>query len=59
MDLFLTFLSFIGWYILGAATCGIAMIWIRPYAHMTFINAYHAMMKDALEIGTIRPEDLQ
>ncbi|MCR4742555.1 MAG: DUF975 family protein [Treponema sp.] len=59
MDLFITFLSFIGWYILGVVTCGVAMIWVKPYAHMTFINAYHAMMKDALEIGTIRPEDLQ
>lgn len=58
-DLFVTYLSFLGWGILCFLSLGIGTLWLRPYMNMTLINAYHAMMKDALETGLIRPEDLQ
>lgn len=57
-DLFITYLSFIGWIILSALTLGIGTLWLQPYMDMTFINAYHALMKEALETGKIKPEDL-
>lgn len=57
-DLFITYLSFLGWAILCGLTLGIGSLWLTPYMNMTLINAYHAMMKEALERGIIKPEDL-
>ena len=52
-------LSFLGWELLGALSLGIGYIWIIPYRQMTYVNAYHALLKNALEQGVIKPEDLQ
>lgn len=57
-DLFITYLSFLGWICLSALTLGIGVLWVQPYMDMTLINAYHALMKEALELGKIKPEDL-
>lgn len=57
-DLFVMYLSFIGWGILAAFTLGILNFWLVPYMNMTYVNAYHALMKEALESGRIKPEDL-
>ncbi len=57
-DLFVLSLSFLGWQILSAFTLGILNFWLTPYINMTYVNAYHALMKEALETGRIRPEDL-
>ena len=57
-DLFVMYLSFLGWAILAAFTLGILNIWLIPYMNMTYINAYHALMKEAIESGRIKPEDL-
>ena len=58
-DLFIMELSFLGWELLGALSLGIGYIWIIPYRQMTYVNAYHALLKNALEQGVIKPEDLQ
>ena len=57
-DLFVMYLSFLGWAILAAFTLGILNFWLIPYMNMTYINAYHALMKEAIESGRIKPEDL-
>lgn len=57
-DLFVTYLSFLGWLLLSVLTFGIGTLWLQPYMDMTLINAYHALMKEALETGKIKPEDL-
>ena len=57
-DLFVLSLSFLGWAILSAFTLGILNFWLFPYMNMTYVNAYHALMKEALEEGRIKPEDL-
>ena len=57
-DLFVMYLSFLGWSILSAFTFGILHLWLAPYMNMTFVNAYHALMKEAMESGRIKPEDL-
>ena len=59
MDLFVMHLSFIGWAILASIPAGLGFIFLIPYMNLSFINAYHAMMKEALETGSIKPEDLQ
>lgn len=41
MELFLLFLSFIGWILLSVITFGIAYIWVMPYMNATFANFYN------------------
>lgn len=57
-DIFITDLSFIGWFLLGFITCGIGFLWIRPYYLMTMTNVYHALLTEAVETKRIKPEDL-
>lgn len=38
--LFVLYLSFIGWYLLGLVTLGIGMFWIQPYVHQTRTQFY-------------------
>ncbi|MFX3624442.1 MAG: DUF975 family protein [Ectobacillus sp.] len=40
MDLFLLFLSFIGWCILAAFTFGIAYLWLTPYINTAMAHFY-------------------
>ena len=57
-DLFVMYLSFLGWDILSIFTLGILQLWLAPYKNMTYVNAYHALMKEALESRRIKPEDV-
>ena len=57
-ELFVLGLSFLGWEFLCAFSFGIGNIFLLPYKKMAFINAYHAMLKDAVESGRITMEDL-
>ncbi len=56
-DIFVMYLSFIGWDILCSLSLGIGNLWLVPYKNMTYTNAYHAMLKEAIESGRIKPED--
>ncbi len=58
-DLFIQDLSFIGWGILCTATFGIGYLWLVPYISVTKINAYHALLKEAVTAGLVKPEDLK
>ncbi|MBQ5999835.1 MAG: DUF975 family protein [Treponema sp.] len=57
-DLFIMDLSFIGWLLLCALSCGIGIFWYVPYKTMTMTNAYHSLLKDAISLGIITSEDL-
>lgn len=46
MDLFLLFLSFIGWFILAGITLGIAGIYVYPYFYATLTNFYLSVKED-------------
>lgn len=46
MELFVLKLSFIGWFLLGAVTFGIAFIWIIPYYETTMIAFYKNLAGD-------------
>lgn len=43
MELFVLILSFIGWFLLGAITFGIAYIYIIPYMTATLTNFYNSI----------------
>ncbi len=58
-DIFVMWLSFIGWGFLACLTCGIGFIWLIPYINMSMTNAYHGLMKHALETQVITAEDLK
>lgn len=58
-DIFVMYLSFIGWDLLCVLTLGIGNLWLTPYKQVTYMNAFHAMLKEALDSGRIKPEDLQ
>lgn len=58
-DLFIMDLSFLGWIFLGCISLGIGFLWIIPYITMTEINAYHALLKEAIEDGRLDPSVLK
>lgn len=49
MELFVLYLSFIGWGLLCAVTFGIAAIWVIPYMNATMANFYKSI-KPAVEV---------
>lgn len=58
-DLFIAFLSFIGWTILSALTMGILeIIYVGSYRQTTFGGIYQELEKSALENGTVTQEML-
>lgn len=58
MDLFVMDLSFIGWALLVLITFGLASLYVTPYVQMTKVNAFHALLKEAVENGTVTLEEL-
>lgn len=56
-DLFVLDLSFLGWALLGACTCGILYLWLLPYINMTQTNAYHALKAQAIRSGVLTAAD--
>lgn len=60
MDIFVTYLSFLGWIFLSAFTFGILQILhVGPYMGVTLGGVYQELKANALENGTIRPEELE
>ncbi len=57
-NLFVMWLSFIGWWFLAILTFGILLFWLTPYIELSFTNAYLAMKKQALSDGRITLADL-
>ena len=47
MQLFLLDLSFIGWYLLTAFTCGILSLYVTPYHHAARANFYESIKASA------------
>lgn len=43
MDLFLLYLSFIGWHLLCILTCGIGYIWLTPYINASVAEFYRSI----------------
>lgn len=56
-DLFVMYLSFIGWYILSTITCGLVNFYLIPYSNVTYINAYKFLKTNAIENGVLKETD--
>lgn len=57
-DLFYLDLSFIGWAILGAFTCGILdIVYVTPYQFSAKAYAYEALKAEAITYGKLTKED--
>ncbi|WP_416828110.1 DUF975 family protein [Ectobacillus polymachus] len=48
--LFVLGLSFIGWFLLSAITCGIAQLWTMPYFNVTLAHFYENLSKEQEDI---------
>ena len=46
-ELFILYLSFIGWALLAAPTFGLIYIWLIPYVRMTTTNFYNSIKPQA------------
>ena len=53
MELFVLFLSFIGWGILGCITFGLAFIYVEPYMNTAFINFYNSLKEKNYATATV------
>ncbi len=59
MDLFVLGLSFFGWYILTACTCGIlGVFYVTPYVELTNAEFFADVRLDALRKGIITENDI-
>lgn len=56
-DLFVMYLSFFGWMILCALSCGIGSLWLAPYMTTSFVNAYLALKNEAIATNVLSPAD--
>lgn len=57
-DIFVMYLSFIGWGLLCCLSCGIGFLWLMPYMNLTFANAYHFLIKNSLDKNRISQDEL-
>lgn len=57
-DLFVLDLSFIGWFLLVAISLGVAGFYVTPYCSMTKVNAFHGLLKEAIEKGLVTLDEL-
>lgn len=55
-DLFILYLSFIGWYILTGLTAGILCIYVIPYVETTAAMYYENLKRNAIDTGLVAPE---
>lgn len=58
MDLFVLDLSFIGWALLCALTCGIASLWVVPFMSATKANVYESL-KPVMEVPFEEAESVE
>ena len=58
-EIFVMYLSFIGWALLSAITCGILQIlYTGPYMGTSFAGLYMELKQNALNKGVVLPEEL-
>ena len=56
MEAFIMDLSFLGWYLLSAVTCGLlAIFYVNPYVQASFAEMYTFNKQKAYQEGYIRP----
>ena len=59
MDAFVMGLSFFGWYLLSAFTCGILpVVYVNPYVKIAMVELYAEIREDAVRRGIVSPYDV-
>jgi len=59
-EIFVMYLSFIGWQLLSVLTLGIlSIVYVSPYMYTTYGGYYEELKKEALASGAISAEELQ
>lgn len=56
-DIFVTQLSFWGWYLLGSALFGLGVLFVNPYRDATMAQVYLTLRDNAIETGMAVPEN--
>ena len=57
-DIFMMYLSFLGWMILSMLSFGIGFLWLIPYMNLSSANAHKFLLENALEKNRITKTDL-
>lgn len=57
-NIFVLYLSFIGWYLLGALACGLGVIFVVPYQNATEAELYLVLREQAIEKGLCDYQEL-
>ena len=59
LDIFVFYLSFLGWLLISIVTFGIASIWISPYIDTASTKLYLTLKANAIEAGilTVNKDD--
>lgn len=58
-DIFVLYLSFLGWFLLSCVTCGIGLIWLHPYVTTTMTNAYYDLKLESFNAKKLKPSDFE
>lgn len=56
-SIFLLYLSFLGWYLLGMACFGVGALFVTPYFNATLTELYLFLRDRAIRAGMVRPEE--
>lgn len=59
IDMLMLDLSFVGWYILGAVTLGLGMLFINPYIEATRVQMYYFLRKQAVKKHKLKEQELK
>lgn len=57
-QMFMLDLTLFPWVLLGTIIGAVGLMWAMPYVRMTHINAFHALLKGAIEDGRVTLEEL-
>ena len=57
-ELFVTYMSFLGWAVLSVCTLGLALVYVLPYYYTTMAHIYHYLKEDAFSSGRLTALDL-
>lgn len=59
-DIFVMYLSFIGWMLLSSLTFGILqLVYVGPYMRASLAGMYLELKRDAIAKGVVKPEELE
>lgn len=58
MELLWLDVTLLPWVLLGACLGSVGLVWAMPYVRMTHINAFHALLKAAIEDGRVSLSEL-